>query len=70
MTREKIFDLILAASKPVAWSLFAVLAAVIYRVLRTPLTEKDAADLLFVGLSCLGLIPVFYRFGAYGRRGG
>lgn len=69
MTREKIFDLILTASKPVAWLLFVVLAAVIYRVLGTPLTEKDAADLLFVGLSCVVLIPVFYHFGAYGRRG-
>jgi len=65
MTREQLFRLTLTASKPVAWLLFLVLAAVIYRILGTKMTEQEASSVLFVGLSCLFLIPVFWRFGAY-----
>ncbi len=70
MTPEKLFRLILTASKPVAWSLFVVLAAVIYRIFATGVPRQDVNDVLFVGVSCLILIPVFWHFGAYRLRSG
>ena len=65
MSDDKLFHLTLKASKPVAWLLPIVLAAVIYRLVATRIPEADQGTVMFVGLSCLILIPAFFRFGAY-----
>lgn len=65
MSDDKLFRMTLKAAKPVAWSLPVVLSAVIYRVIATKILEADQSTVLFVGVSCIFLIPVFFRFGAY-----
>lgn len=65
MSDDKLFRLTLKAAKPVAWFLPIVLTAVIYRIVATKIPEADQSTVLFVGVSCVFLIPVLFRFGAY-----